>query len=79
MASVLASVPAAWAHPGHAWSDAGAAHLVTNPDHAAVLAFFGIFAGFFSHLLRTSGSRTIFRALAGAAILSAALLWIGMI
>lgn len=77
--AILATGPVAWAHPGHTWSDAGAGHLVTSLDHATVLAFLGILAGLFSHLLRTRGLRVIFRALGAAAILSAALLWTGAI
>lgn len=39
--ALLAGVPLANAHPGHSFSEATAAHLLTSPGHLAVLVLVG--------------------------------------
>ena len=64
-----------FAHPGHSMSEASASHLLTSPDHAAVLALFGIAAAVASHLIGQQAARRVLRGCALAAFAGAVVLW----
>jgi hydrogenase/urease accessory protein HupE len=54
VAGLLATAPAAWAHPGLLDGNALAnlIHLLTEPDHLLILAGIGLTAGILWHIKR---------------------------
>ena len=50
--ALLAGVPLAGAHPGHSFTDATVAHLVTSPGHLVVLVRVGAMMFFSARLVQ---------------------------
>lgn len=71
--AALFATAAAQAHPGHSIFRSAPMHLLTEPDHAAVLAGFGIVLWLVGSAFRRPGLRHATR-LVGAAALSSGLL-----
>ena len=65
----------AQAHPGHALPDASSAHLLTSPDHLAVLAVGGAAAWFGARWIERRLPRRLLQIFGVAAVTAAAVLW----
>ena len=65
----------AQAHPGHALHDANASHLLTSPDHLAVLALGGAAAWFGARWVERRLPRRALQIFGIVAIAAAAVLW----
>jgi len=65
----------AQAHPGHALHDAGPSHLLTSPDHLAVLALGGAAAWFGARWVERRLPRRLLQILGVVAMSAAAVLW----
>ncbi|HTH47935.1 MAG TPA: hypothetical protein VMB21_10520 [Candidatus Limnocylindria bacterium] len=63
------------AHPGHSLSDVSVAHLLTSPDHLAILAVGGVLMLAAAQLARQSASKRLLRHGGAVALIGAALLW----
>ena len=63
------------AHPGHALRDASSAHLLTNPDHLAVLVLGGAAAWFGARWIERRLPRRLLQICGVAAVATAAVLW----
>jgi hypothetical protein len=76
VSSSLLAVPlTSQAHPGHNLSDASPQHLLTSPDHLAVLAFGGIALWLAGRFVQRQLPRRLLQGAGLAAILSAAVIW----
>jgi hypothetical protein len=65
----------AQAHPGHGLHDASPTHLLTSPDHLAVLALGGAAAWFGARWVGRRLPRRLLQILGVAALTTAAVLW----
>ena len=65
----------AQAHPGHDLRDATPQHLLTSPDHLAVLALGGVALWFAGRLAQRQMPRRILQCTGGVALLASAVLW----
>jgi len=65
----------AQAHPGHDLRDATSLHLLTSPDHLAVLALGGAALWFAGRFVQRQLPRRLLQGAGLAAVLSAALIW----
>ena len=73
--SLLSIALTAQSHPGHHLSDASPQHLITSPDHLAVLALGGIALWIAGRFVRRQLPRRLLQGAGLAAILSAAVIW----
>lgn len=64
----------AQAHPGHALRDASSAHLLTSPDHLAMLAMGGVVAWFGARWIERRLPRRLLQICGVAAVATAAVL-----
>ena len=72
----LAILPAAaQAHPGHSWSEAGSSHLLTSPDHLAVLAAVGCVSWIAALWVSRRLPRRLLQCAGVGAVAAAAVLW----
>jgi hypothetical protein len=71
----LAAAVTAHAHPGHALSDASAQHVLTSPNHLAVLALSGLVLWTAGGLLHRRAARRVFQIGGAFAVATAAVLW----
>jgi peptidoglycan/LPS O-acetylase OafA/YrhL len=72
----LAILPAAaQAHPGHSWSEASSSHLLTNPDHLAVLAAVGCVSWIAALWVSRRLPRRLLQCAGVGAVAAAAVLW----
>jgi hypothetical protein len=74
LALVTASLPA-HAHPGHAWSQASTTHVLTSPDHLAVLALAGFAICLTGCFIHRRVPRRVLQLSGMAAFATAAVLW----
>jgi hypothetical protein len=65
----------AQAHPGHSWSDASPAHLLTSPYHLVLLAWGGATIFFAARWVERRAGRRLLQGLGVAALTTAAVLW----
>ncbi len=65
----------AQAHPGHALHDASPTHLLTSPDHLAVLALGGAAVWFGARWVERRLPRRSLQVLGIVAVTTAAVLW----
>jgi hypothetical protein len=70
--TLLATAPAAWAHPGHGPLDHGARHWANSPDHLVWSALLGLGLLFAARIVSSPRARTAC-ALLGACLMAAAL------
>ena len=73
--SLTALALTAQAHPGHALHDATPQHLLTSPDHLAVLALGGVALWLTGRFAQRQMPRRILQGAGVAAILTAAVIW----
>jgi hypothetical protein len=71
---VLTVLPAS-AHPGHNLSDVNAQHLLTSPDHLAVLALGGLGLWFAARFVQRRLPRKLLQGLGLLALVTAVVLW----
>ena len=71
----LAAGLSAVAHPGHAWGDADARHLLTSPDHLALLALTGGVMMLAARLIQRRLPRRLLQGAGAAAVVVAAVVW----
>ncbi|HXJ59879.1 MAG TPA: hypothetical protein VNU68_24820 [Verrucomicrobiae bacterium] len=71
----LLSAISASAHPGHSLSDATPGHLLSSPDHLAVLALGGVALWFAGRFVQRQLPRRLLQGAGMAAVLTAALIW----
>jgi len=74
LATVL-HAPVLHAHPGHSLGDADAQHLLTSPDHIAVLAIGGLGLWLVGRLVQRRLPRRVLQSLGLAALATAAVFW----
>ena len=74
-ASLTALALTAQAHPGHDLRDATPQHLLTSPDHLAVLALGGVALWLTGRFAQRQLPRRILQGTGVAAILTAAVIW----
>ena len=72
---LLALAFTAQAHPGHDLRDATPQHLLTSPDHLAVLALGGVALWFAGRLAQRQMPRRILQCTGVVALLTSAVLW----
>ena len=72
--ALLCSASALYAHPGHGLGEADARHLLTSPDHLAVLALGGLGAWFGSRFVQRRLPRRALQSLGLAAVAVVAVL-----
>jgi hypothetical protein len=76
VALVLAfCAPSLHAHPGHSLRDADARHLITSPDHLAVLALGGLGLWFAARFVQRRSARQLLQGLGLLTLVAAAVLW----
>ena len=73
--SLLAVTLTTQAHPGHNLLDAPPRHLLTSPDHLAVLALGGVALWLAGRFVQRQLPRRLLQGAGLAAILSAAVIW----
>ena len=73
--SLTALALTAQAHPGHDLRNATPQHLLTSPDHLAVLALCGVALWFAGRLAQRQMPRRILQCTGVFAILTAAVIW----
>ena len=73
--SLLTIALTAQAHPGHDLRDASPQHLLTSPDHLAVLALGGLALWLAGRFVQRQLPRRLLQGAGLAAILSAAVIW----
>lgn len=71
----FAFAPVASAHPGHAITDASAAHVLSSPDHLAVLLLFAGLMATGAQFIHRRLPRRLLQSGAVATVVSAAALW----
>jgi uncharacterized membrane protein YfcA len=71
--AALTPAPAS-AHPGHSLGDANAQHLLTSPDHLAVLALGGLGLWFAARLVQRRVPRQLLQGFGLLALLAAVVL-----
>ncbi len=74
-AAAFAIALSAQAHPGHDWHDADARHLLTSPDHFALLALGGTLMWFGARLVQRRWPRRLMQVTGATACVLAAVLW----
>jgi peptidoglycan/LPS O-acetylase OafA/YrhL len=74
LGSLLLAI-SAFAHPGHDLRDATPQHLLTSPDHLAVLALGGVALWFAGRFVQRQLPRRLLQGAGLAAVLTAALIW----
>lgn len=73
--SLLSIALTAQSHPGHDLRDASPQHLITSPDHLAVLALSGLALWLAGRFVQRQLPRRLLQGAGLAAILSAAVIW----
>lgn len=73
--AMLALTLSAQAHPGHDWAEADTRHLLTSPDHLAVLALSGVVLCFGARFVHARLPRRLLQAAGLAAVAVAAVVW----
>ena len=63
------------AHPGHDFRDAAPQHLLTSPDHLAVLALGGVTLWLTGRFVQRNLPRYLLQGAGVAALLASAVLW----
>ena len=63
------------AHPGHDWSEATPEHLLTSPDHLAVLALGGAALWLAGRLVKSQLPGRLLQSAGLVAVLTAAVIW----
>ena len=76
-AAAMFAATAAQAHPGHSLFRSTPMHLLTEPDHAAVLVGFGVVLWLVGSAFRRPGLRHATRLIGAAALSSGLLLVLG--
>ncbi len=74
-AATIAFALSASAHPGHDLTEVDARHLLTNPDHLAVLALSGVALWFGARQVHERMPRRLLQGTGFAAIAVAAVVW----
>lgn len=74
-ASLTAIAITGQAHPGHDLRDATPGHLLTSPDHLAVLALGGAALWLIGRFVQRQLPRRLLQGVGVAAILTAAVIW----
>ena len=75
VATLALATGSAQAHPGHALRDATPSHLLTSPDHLAVLALGGLVVWFGARWVERRLPRRLLQILGVVAVTTAAVLW----
>jgi len=75
VAALALATGLAQAHPGHPLHDASPSHLLTSPDHLAVLALGGAAVWFGARWIERRFPRRVLQILGVAAVTTAAVLW----
>jgi hypothetical protein len=73
--ALLAVTHTTQAHPGHNLRDASPQHLLTSPDHLAVLALGGVALWLAGRFVQRQLPRRLLQGAGLAAILGAAVIW----